>query len=246
MSFVNTGSEAVQAALRIARTVTGRTKVATFTRDYHGNFDEMLVRGLRRGNEPRTVPSAPGIPQRAVDDVIVLDYGTDESLEFLKRSAHELAAIVVEPIQSRRPEFQPREFLQALRALTQTSETLLVFDEVVTGLRIGPGGAQAHFGIQADLATYGKVLGGGMPIGAVAGRAEFMDTFDGGQWQYGDESMPVKPVTFFAGTFARHPLAMAAAKATLTYLKAGGQSLWDGLNTRCDRLADALDGTLSA
>ena len=241
VSFVNTGSEAVQAALRLARTVTGRTKVATFTRDYHGNFDEMLVRGLRRGNEPRTVPSAPGIPQRAVDDVIVLDYGTDESLEFLKRSAHELAAIVVEPIQSRRPEFQPREFLQALRALTLTSETLLVFDEVVTGLRIGPGGAQAHFGIQADLATYGKVLGGGMPIGAVAGRAEFMDTFDGGQWQYGDESMPVKPVTFFAGTFARHPLAMAAAKATLTYLKAGGQSLWDGLNTRSDRLADALD-----
>jgi amino acid adenylation domain-containing protein len=241
VSFVNTGSEAVQAALRIARTVTGRTKVATFTRDYHGNFDEMLVRGLRRGNEPRTVPSAPGIPQRAVDDVVVLDYGTEASLEFLKRSAHELAAIVVEPIQSRRPEFQPREFLHALRALTQTSETLLVFDEVVTGLRIGPGGAQAHFGIQADLATYGKVLGGGMPIGAVAGQAEFMDTFDGGQWQYGDASMPVKPVTFFAGTFARHPLAIAAAKATLTYLKARGQSLWDGLNTRSDRLADGLD-----
>ena len=242
VSFVNTGSEAVQAALRIARTVTGRTKVATFSRDYHGNFDEMLVRGLRQGNAPRTVPSAPGIPQRAVDDVIVLDYGTPESLEYLRACASELAAIVVEPVQSRRPEFQPREFLHELRRLTTASETLLVFDEVVTGFRVGLGGAQAHFGVQADLATYGKVLGGGLPIGAVAGRADFMDTFDGGQWQYGDDSMPAKPVTFFAGTFARHPLAMAAAWATLSFLKDEGPALWRNLHARAERLATTLDG----
>ncbi len=90
-------------------------------------------------------------------------------------------------MQSRRPEFQPREFLHALRALTEQEGIVLVFDEVITGFRICPGGAQEYYGVKADLATYGKIIGGGMPIGVVAGRARFMDTFDGGQWQYGDD-----------------------------------------------------------
>ncbi len=103
-----------------------------------------------------------------------------------------------------------------MRRLTQKSGTALIFDEVVTGFRSHPGGAQAWFDVRADIATYGKVVGGGMPIGIIAGRAEYMDAFDGGIWQYGDDSIPEAGVTFFAGTFVRHPVAMAAALAVLT------------------------------
>ncbi|MEM7144034.1 MAG: amino acid adenylation domain-containing protein [Verrucomicrobiota bacterium] len=240
-SFVNTGSEAVQAAMRLSRTVTGRDKIVVFTKDYHGNFDEVLVRGIGSGKDARSLPIAPGIPRRAVDDVIVLPYGTDESLEVIRERAHELAAVIVEPIQSRRPEFQPLEFIQELRKITADSGTVFVFDEVITGFRTGPRGAQEFYGVEADIATYGKVIGGGMPIGVVAGKAEFMDTFDGGAWQYGDDSFPEKGVTFFAGTFVRHPLAMAALKATLLYLKDQEPAFWEGVKAKANRLVSTVD-----
>lgn len=240
-SFVNTGSEAVQAAMRLARTVTGRDKIVVFARDYHGNFDEVLVRAVGSGDQLRSMPIAPGIPRRAVEDVIVLPYGTEESLDLIRRRAHELAAVIVEPIQSRRPEFQPREFIHALRAITRESGTVFVFDEVITGFRTGPRGAQEFYGVEADIATYGKVVGGGMPLGVVAGKAEFMDTFDGGLWQYGDDSFPEKGVTFFAGTFVRHPLAMTAAKAVLLHLRKQGPEFWQGVKDRATRLAGTVD-----
>ena len=224
-SFTCTGSEAVQAAIRCARTFTGREKFAIFTKDYHGNFDEVLVRAANSRSGLKTLPSAPGIPVRAVGDVIVLEYGHDASLEALRLLAPELAAVIVEPVQSRRPELQPKAFLETLRKITKDAGTMLVFDEVVTGFRCHPGGAQAHFGIEADLATYGKVVAGGMPIGIVAGRRPVVDTFDGGPWQYGDDSLPEAGVTFFAGTFVRHPLAMAAVHATLTRLEREGPEL---------------------
>jgi glutamate-1-semialdehyde aminotransferase/acyl carrier protein len=236
-SWVNTGSEAVQAAIRIARTVTGRDRIALFKGSYHGNFDEVLVRGAGR----RTVPMAPGIPMASVSNVEVLDYGEPSALERIEQCAAELAIVLVEPIQSRRPELQPKEFLHQLRRLTEEKGIVLLFDEVITGFRTGPGGAQAHFGVQADLATYGKVLGGGMPIGAIAGRGPLMDTFDGGQWQYGDDSKPDAGVTFFAGTFARHPMAIAAATASLEYLKAAGPQLQEGINRRAARLCEAAN-----
>lgn len=242
VSWVNTGSEAVQAAIRLSRTYTGRSKIVVFSGDYHGNFDEVLVRGTKTAKGRRTLPLAPGIPFRAVEDVMVLDYGTDESLEIIREHASEIAAVLVEPVQSRRPEFQPRDFLHALRKLTEDAGVVLVFDEVITGFRICPGGAQEYFGVQADLATYGKIIGGGMPIGVVAGRARFMDTFDGGQWQYGDDSFPAAGVTFFAGTFVRHPLAIAAVHATLQYLKAQGPGLQEAVNRRTTRLAGELNG----
>jgi len=241
VSFVNTGSEAVQAAMRLARTVTGRDKIAIFNKDYHGNFDEVLVRGNNTKTALRSFPIAPGIPRRAVEDMYVLDYGSDEALAAIKAHAGEIAAVFVEPIQSRRPEFQPREFVKALRKLTEEHDIIFVFDEVITGLRDGPGGAQAYYGVKADLATYGKVIGGGMPIGLVAGRADLMDTFDGGVWQYGDTSFPEKGVTFFAGTFVRHPLAIAAAHATLTHLKSCGPEYWERINKNTTRLAGTLD-----
>jgi len=240
-SFVCTGSEAVQAAMRLSRTVTGRDKVVIFARDYHGNFDEVLVRGVNGANGLKSLPVAPGIPKRAAGDMIVLPYGTDESLSIIRQMAGELAAVIVEPVQSRRPEFRPRDFIREVREITRASGTLFVFDEVVTGFRFGPGGAQDYYGVDADLATYGKVVGGGMPVGVVSGKAEFMDTFDGGDWSYGDDSFPEKPVTFFAGTFVRHPLAMASLKAMLTFFKEQPLHFWQALNAKGDRLAGTVD-----
>ena len=240
-SFVCTGSEAVYASMRLARTVTGRDKIVVFSRDYHGNFDEVLVRSV--GNPPhvKSMPIAPGIPYRAVSDMYVLDYGTDAALEFIKAHADEIAAVLVEPVQSRRPEWRPVRFIQELRKLTHEHGCLLIFDEVVTGFRAGLGGAQAYYGVRADLATYGKVVGAGMPVGIVAGKAEYMDTFDGGFWQYGDDSFPSRGVTFFAGTFVRHPLAIAAVHAMLTFLRAQGPDFWETTNRRAARLAETLD-----
>ena len=241
VSFVNTGSEAVQAVIRLSRTTTGRNKIVLFSGDYHGNFDEVLVRGTKSASGRRTMPLAPGIPMRAVEDVIVLDYGSDEALAVIKANASDIACVLVEPVQSRKPELQPRAFLHALRTLTEQEDIVLVFDEVITGFRLCPGGAQEFYGVKADLATYGKIIAGGMPIGVVAGRARFMDTFDGGMWQYGDDSYPSAGVTFFAGTFVRHPLAIAAVNATLKYLKAAGPSLQEGVNRRTARLAGELN-----
>ena len=234
----NTGSEAVMAAVRIARTVTGRDTVVLFTGSYHGTFDEVLVRAGRGG---KGIPAAPGIMSGAFGNVRVLDYGTPESLEFIRAHADELAAVLVEPVQSRRPDFQPREFLHEVRAITEKSGSCLIFDEVITGFRAHLGGTQAMFGLRADLACYGKVIGGGFPFGVVAGKREYMDALDGGAWQYGDDSMPTVGVTYFAGTFVRHPLALAAAKASLVYLKAQGPQLQERLNARTAAMADELN-----
>ncbi|OLC28222.1 MAG: hypothetical protein AUH28_19260 [Acidobacteria bacterium 13_1_40CM_56_16] len=238
--FANTGSEAVMAAIRCARTVTGREKIVAFAGSYHGVFDEVLFRPITANQGGQTVPIAPGIPSSALSQVIVLDYGNPESLEILRARGSEIAAVLVEPVQSRRLDLVPREFLQELRRVTAQTGSALIFDEVVTGFRIHPGGAQAYFDIHADLATYGKVIGGGLPIGVVAGHTKFMDALDGGQWQYGDTSFPEIGVTFFAGTFVRHPLALAAARAVLTHLKQKGPELQRRLNERTGRLANEI------
>ena len=228
VAFCNTGSEAVMFALRIARAFTGRDKIALFSGAYHGNSDGVLAAPGEHG----TMPAAPGTTQGAVKDVLILNYGIPESLEIIKSHAHELAAVLVEPIQSRRPGFQPREFLHELRGLTLKENIILIFDEMITGFRIHPGGAQAWFDVKADLVTYGKIVAGGMPIGVVAGKAQYMDVIDGGTWQFGDESHPQGDMIFFAGTFCKHPLTMAAAKAALTHLKEQGPELQQRLNER--------------
>jgi amino acid adenylation domain-containing protein len=236
--FCNTGSEAVMGCMRIARTVTGRSTIAIFTGSYHGIFDEVIVRGTKK---LKSYPAAPGILPSTAQNVLVLDYGTPESLEILRARAGELAAVLVEPVQSRRPDFQPREFLHEVRKLTAAAGALLIFDEVITGFRTGPRGAQGYFGIEADLASYGKVVGGGYPIGVIAGRTEFMDALDGGHWQFGDDSAPTVGVTYFAGTFVRHPLALAAARAVLQRLRDEGPQLQERMNARTAALADALN-----
>jgi acyl transferase domain-containing protein len=239
-AFCNTGSEAVVAAVRTARTVTGRDKIAMFTGDYHGIFDEVLARPQTVNGVLRSRPVAPGVPHSAVDNVLVVDYGDPASLDILRAHAHELAAVLVEPVQSRRPDLLPKEFLQELRTLTQKAGTALVFDEIVTGFRVHPRGAQGHFGIQADVATYGKVIGGGMPIGVIAGKAKYLDALDGGQWNYGDASGPEAGMTFFAGTFVRHPLALAAAWACLNHLNDNSPDLQRNLNQKTRQLVEAM------
>jgi acyl transferase domain-containing protein len=239
-AFCNTGSEAVVAAVRTARTVTGRDKIAMFTGDYHGIFDEVLARPQTVNGVLRSRPVAPGVPQAAVDNVLVVDYGDPASLDILRAHAHELAAVLVEPVQSRRPDLLPREFLQELRTLTEKSGTVLVFDEIVTGFRVHPRGAQGYFGIQADVATYGKVIGGGIPIGIIAGKAKYLDALDGGQWNYGDASGPEAGMTFFAGTFVRHPLALAACWACLNHLHDNSPDLQRNLNQKTRELVETM------
>ena len=209
-----------------------------FTGDYHGILDEVIVRGNKNF---RSFPAATGIPREHVDNTLILEYGDERSLEIIRENLDDLAAVVVETVQSRRPELQPQEFLLKLRALTEDVDTALIFDEVITGFRIAPGGAQEHFGIRADLASYGKVVGGGMPIGLIGGRAKYMDGLDGGFWQYGDASRPEAGMTYFAGTFVRHPLTLAASKAILEHIKQGGHAMYRQLNDLSDNLAEQLN-----
>ncbi len=240
-AFTNSGTEAVMTALRLARAATGREKIALFAGSYHGHSDGTLIRSQRIDGQLRSFPVAPGVPAHVAEDVLVLDYGEPQALEDIRQHAGELAAVLVEPVQSRRPDLQPREFLQQLRDLTRENGIALIFDEMITGFRYHLGGAQAWFGIDADLATYGKVIGGGLPLGAVAGKADFMDGIDGGMWHYGDDSVPERDTTFFGGTYCQHPLAMASGRATLLYLREQGPQLQARLNERTGRFAADLN-----
>jgi amino acid adenylation domain-containing protein len=237
-ALCNTGSEAVLGAMRISRTVTGRSLIVAFAGSYHGITDEVIARGSKK---LKTYPAAPGIMPEAVQNMLILDYGTDESLQIIKERGHEIAAVLVEPVQSRRADFQPIEFLKKLREITKETETILVFDEVISGFRFHPGGVQAMWGIKADLGTYGKVAGGGLSVGIIAGERRFMDALDGGFWQFGDNSVPEVGVTYFAGTFVRHPLVLAAAKASLNYLKEQGPQLQENLNAKTAYIANSIN-----
>jgi glutamate-1-semialdehyde aminotransferase len=229
VAFCNTGSEAVMGAMRIARTVTGRKTIAIFANSYHGIFDEVIVRGSK---QLRSLSAAPGILANAVENVLVLNYASEESLQVLRSRGKELAAIMIEPIQNKRPSLQPHAFVRSLREIADQSGCALIFDEVVTGFRLGTGGAQAFYGVKADIATYGKIIGGGLPLAVIAGSSRWLDALDGGHWQFGDASYPEAGVTYFAGTFVRHPLALAAARATLLHIKDQGPALYTNLNTR--------------
>ena len=240
-TFCNTGSEAVMAAMRLARTVTGKQKVVFFNKDYHGNFDQVLIRSSKIGNRRRSSPAAPGVPQEFANATIVLDYGTEEALQTIRERADEIAAVLVEPVQSADPFIQPREFLHAVREITKQNGIAMVMDEVITGFRSAPGGAQEWFDVWGDMATYGKVLGGGLPIGALTGSREYMDALDGGTWRYEDDSEPTADMTFFAGTFVRHPLAMTAAHQVLMKVKDSGPDLQKSLTDKTTYLVNSLN-----
>jgi glutamate-1-semialdehyde aminotransferase/putative hemolysin len=238
--FCTTGTEAVMTALRLARAATGRDKVAVFVGSYHGHFDGTLGAPMSDGNGA-AVPLAPGISRGAVGELLLLPYGDDRAFETIGRVAQQLAAVLVEPVQSRNPALQPASFLRALRQLTAEREIPLIFDEVITGFRAHPQGAQGWFGITADMAIYGKLLGGGLPIGVVAGRADLLAGIDGGAWGYGDDTGPVGPTTFFAGTYNKNPLTLAAADAVLDELAARGPTLQTSLNQKTESFVASLN-----
>ncbi len=243
VAFCNSGTEAVMSALRLARTVTGRTKIAVFEGCYHGTFDGVMVRpGESAGDGSfEAIPLAPGVPQHMVDNVLLLGYDDAAALEVIRKHAHELAAVLIEPPRSRHPDVQPKAFLHELRKITEESGAALIFDEVVTGFRFHPGGVQSLFEVQADLVCYGKAMGGGVPVAVVAGKAKFMDATDGGMWNYGDASYPRAETTFFAGTYFKNPLIVSAVWACLNHIKDSGPKLYEELNGRTTRLAQTLN-----
>lgn len=241
VAFCNTGSEAVAAALRISRTITGRDTVAVFASSYHGVFDEVLYRQVNKDGYPAGGPLAPGIPETASGSLVVLDYGTPEALKWIRANVHTLAAVLIEPVRSRYPSDQPGEFLREVRRITQAADVPFILDEIITGLRSAPGGAQEIFGVKADIATYGKVVGGGLPIGVLAGSAKYLDALDGGAWNFGDDSFPESGMTFFAGTFVRHPLALAAASAVLDEIEKQGPQLQKRVNAMGDHIVARMN-----
>jgi iturin family lipopeptide synthetase A len=246
VAFTNTGTEAVMAAIRLARSFTGRTRIAMFTGSYHGHSDATLAAAAAREGKPGSEPVSPGIPRGVTDEVMVLDYLAPQSLEIIETYSHELAAVLVEPVQSRHPAVQPGEFLQRLRQITRNSGVILIFDEMITGFRLHPGGAQAFFGVEADICTYGKIVGGGMPIGVIAGKAGYLDGIDGGFWDYGDASYPQTERTFFGGTFCQHHDVLLTARAVLRHLEKQGPALQQELNQRTEQFAKTLDNYLKA
>lgn len=239
VGFCNSGSEAVMAAVRLARMVTGRSKIALFEGCYHGSFDGVLVRPGKDKLKP--LPLTPGTTANTAADVLMLKWDDPESLKLIEEHGRELAAVLLEPLPSRRPDLQPKAWLHELRRITSKFEITLIFDEVVTGFRLHPGGAQALYDVRADLVTYGKALGGGLPVSAVAGKAEYLDTIDGGNWSYGDESYPRSEMTLVTGTFFRNPLMMGVVLQILEQIKQGGIELYENLERRAASLAARLN-----
>ncbi len=230
VTYCNTGAEAVMVALRLARAVTGRNKIVVFSGSYHGSGDA-------------TIPGLGfvlGVTPGAIQDTIVLPYCADASLQRIAELGDQLAAVLVEPMQGRQLWLQPAGFLEELRRITAEHGTALIFDEVMLGFRIHQGGCQAHFGIRADLATYGKIIGGGMPIGVVAGSARFLDAIDGGAWDDAGDSLPDVEKIWYSGTFTKNPMTVACAQAVVERLWQEGPALQERLNQRAETLVDRL------
>ncbi len=226
--MVSSGTEATMTAIRLARGYTGRDKIIKFEGCYHGHVDSLLVKA---GSGALTLgaPSSPGIPKAVTDDTLVLDYNDTDSLEAVfAAQGEQIAAVIVEPVAGNMNCVPPSSaFLQALRDYCDRYGVVLIFDEVMTGFRVALGGAQAHYGITPDLTTLGKIIGGGMPVGAVGGKKAIMAHLS-----------PLGAV-YQAGTLSGNPVAMAAGLATLRLLREEG--FHQRLTARTRRLTEGLE-----
>jgi glutamate-1-semialdehyde 2,1-aminomutase len=226
MRFVNSGTEATMSALRVARAATGRNFVIKFDGAYHGHSDGLLAQA-GSGMATLSIPSSAGVSASVAGETFVATYNDLDSVAALMRTrGDEIAAVIVEPIAANMGLVRPiAGFLEGLRRVTSAVGALLIFDEVITGFRVGPGGAQELLGVRPDLTVLGKIIGGGLPVGAYGGRSELLDLV-----------APVGPV-YQAGTLSGHPVVMAAGEATLTQLT---PELYAQLESRTRRLAEGL------
>ncbi len=210
--FVNSGTEATMSALRLARAYTGRNKIIKFSGCYHGHADMLLVQA-GSGVATMGLPDSPGVPAETTGNTLVVPYNDSAALERLFRSYHrEIAAVIVEPVAANMGLVLPQPgFLETMRELTRTYGALLIFDEVMTGFRIAIGGMQERTGIMPDLTCLGKIIGGGLPVGAYGGRRDVI------------KLVAPAGAMYQAGTLSGNPLAMAAGIATLTELQKPGQ-----------------------
>ena len=231
--MVNTGTEAVMSALRLARGATGRSKIVKFAGCYHGHTDAMLVKA-GSGALTGGAPDSAGVPAEIAGDTLTANYNDLNSVEvLLKANPGQVAAVIVEPVAANMGVVPPRPgFLQGLRKLCDESGALLIFDEVITGFRLAPGGAQEYYGVRADLVTYGKIIGGGMPVGAYGGSRKLME-----------QVAPLGPV-YQAGTLSGNPVAMAAGLAQLRILKSTPE-IYENLERRGAMLEKGLKEALS-
>jgi glutamate-1-semialdehyde 2,1-aminomutase len=229
--FVNSGTEAVMTALRLARGFTGRSGIVKCIGCYHGHSDAMLV-SAGSGAMTQGIPSSPGVPEGTTADTLLVPYNNLDAMESaLEENARHVAAVIVEPVAGNMGLVLPMpDYLKGLRDLCDRYKVLLILDEVITGFRLGPAGAQGLYGVQADLTTLGKIIGGGMPIGAVGGRDEIMKLL-----------APEGPV-YQAGTLAGNPVAMAAGLATFDAIAAEG--FYEHLEGRAGLLAEGLEAAI--
>jgi glutamate-1-semialdehyde 2,1-aminomutase len=228
LRFVSSGTEATMSAIRLARGFTGRPKIVKFAGCYHGHADSFLI-AAGSGALTHGTPDSPGVTEGTAADTIVLPFNDVQAVESaIERHGDAIAAVVVEPYPANMGLVLPRaRYVQRLRELCDACGTLLIFDETITGFRVGTGGAQAREGIVPDLTTLGKIIGGGLPIGAFGGRADVMAYLS-----------PDGPV-YQAGTLAGNPVVMSAGLATLSHI-AANTHLYDRLETTTGSLVDGL------
>ena len=226
--LVNSGTEACMSAIRLARAYTGRSKIMKFSGCYHGHADALLVQA-GSGALAQGVPTSAGIPAAFAAETLVADYNDVESVErCFERHPTDIAGVIVEPVAGNMGVVPPEPgFLKTLRDLTRENGALLILDEVITGFRVGYGGAQTLYGIPADITCLGKIIGGGLPVGAYGGRRDIMELV-----------APLGPM-YQAGTLSGNPLAVSAGVATLTALERPG--VYERLESIASRLVKGLD-----
>ena len=231
--FVNSGTEACMSAVRLARGFTGKDKIIKFAGCYHGHSDSFLIQA-GSGAVTFGSPNSPGVTKGTAKDTLLATYNDlDNVAQLISANKNEIACIIIEPVAGNMGCIPPSEgFLEGLRELCDKHQILLIFDEVMTGFRLAPGGAQELYGVNADIVTFGKVIGGGLPVGAFAARAEIMDYL-----------APIGPV-YQAGTLSGNPLAMAAGLAMLTELN-NNPGIFESLKKKTEYLHKGLERVLS-